>query len=59
MDAENINPSSLLADSCLNIFELHILNYFECLEKCYIKYQNEKRICSNLYESAYINIDLL
>lgn len=59
MGVLNINPSLLLADSCLNIFELHILNYFECLEKCYIKYQNEKNICSNLYEPTHISSKLL
>ncbi len=59
MGVANINPSVLLADSCLNIFELHILNYFECLEKSYIKHQSGKNICSDLYEPTRINSKLL
>ena len=55
MGVANINPSLVLADSCLNIFELYILKYFECLEKCYIKYGDGRNICCNLSEMAHIN----
>lgn len=51
----NIKPTFLLADSCLNIFELHILNYFGCLGECYVKCQNGRNICSNLCEPVHIN----
>lgn len=59
MSEENIKPFVLLEDSCLNIFELQNLNYFEFLEKGYIKHQNGKNTCSNLYEPTHINSKLL
>lgn len=54
MGVVNIN-SLLLGDSCLNVFELHILNYSACLEMCCIRNQNGKNICSDLYDPAHIN----
>lgn len=54
MGVVNKKASVLLADSCLNTFELHMLNYLECLEKSYVKYQNGKNILVVICMSLHI-----